>query len=111
MTTSTLLFRHELVERDVARLLEEEFGAAWFPEYHRCSIDTADAFVAVDVDPGYAARLTPDEQRSLETELGFLPRAALHVQASTYHAGSPRLAESVLQTLSRKLEGRTLTAA
>lgn len=111
MTTSTLFFRHELVERDVARILEQEFSASWFPEYHRCSIDADDAFVAVDLDPGYAARLSSDERRALETNLGFLPQTALHVQASTYYAGSPRLADAVLQSLSHRFEGRTLSAA
>lgn len=111
MRTSTLLSPHELAERDVARILEQEFGAAWFPEYHRCSIDTEDGVVAVDVDPGYAARLGPDEQRSLAARLGFVPKTALHVQSSAYHPGSPDLAEHVLQTLCRRFDGRALSAA
>src|SRR5207253_612329 len=109
MRTSTLLCPHQLAEKDVAEVLEQQFGAAWFPEYHRLSIDTEDAFVAVDVDPGYASRLPPDEQRALAMRLGFVPQTALHVQASAYHAGSPGLAENVLQTLSRLFDGRALS--
>jgi hypothetical protein len=111
VTTTTLLFPNELAERDVARVLEQEFGAAWFPEHHRCSIDTDDAFVAVDLDHQYAARLPTDEQQTLATQLGFVPRTALHVQSSAYHSGSPGVAENVLQTLCRLFDGRTLSAA
>ncbi len=111
MRTSTLLSPHQLAERDVAQILEQQFGAAWFPEYHRCSIDTEDAFVAVDVDQEYASRLSPDEQRTLATQLGFAPKTALHIQSSAYHAGSPSLAEHVFQTLCRLFDGRAITAA
>jgi len=109
MRTLTLLSPHDLAERDVVQILEQEFSAAWFPEYHRCSIDTEDAFVAVDVDPQYIAQLHPDEQRILTAQLGFVPKSALHVQSSAYHVGSPALAEQVLQTLCRLFDGRTLT--
>jgi hypothetical protein len=109
--TLTLLSPHDLAERDVAQLLELEFGAAWSPEYHRCSIDTEDAFVAVDFDPQYIARLRSDEQRTLTAQVGFTPKSALHVQSSGYHVGSPALAEQVLQTLRRHFDGQTLTAA
>jgi hypothetical protein len=43
MRTSTLPFPHDVAEPKVARVLEQEFGAAWFPEYHSCSFDTDDA--------------------------------------------------------------------
>jgi hypothetical protein len=111
MKTTTLLSPHQLAEQDVARVLEQQFGATWFPQYHRCSIDTQDAVVAVDVDPDYASRLPPDEQRTLAAQLGFLPGAALHIQSSTYHPGSPTLAEQVVQTLSRLFDGRAVAAA
>lgn len=111
MRTATLLSPHDLAERDVAKVLEEQFGAAWFPEYHRCSIDTDDAFVAVDVDPQFTARLRPDEQETLVVQLGFVPRTALHVQSSVYHPGSAQLGEHVLQALCSHFDGRALSAA
>ena len=107
MRTQTLVSPHEVPEREVAKILEQAFGAAWFPEHHRCSIDTEDAFVAVDVE--CPAHLEGDEQQSLRAQLGFLPRTALHVQSSTYHAGSAQLAEQVLQTLSKVFEVRVVS--
>lgn len=111
MRTSTLFSPHQLAERDVAQVLDERFGATWFPEYHRCSIDTEDAFVAVDIDPEYTSRLTPDELRTLVAQLGFVPRTALHIQSSAYHAGSPSMAENVFHTLCRLFNGRAIAAA
>src|ERR1700719_1855021 len=111
MKTSTLLSPHDLAEPDVARILEQRYEAVWFPEYHRCSIDTDDAFVAVDVDHEFTGRLPPDEQKTLVTQLGFTPRTALHVQSSAYHPGSPGLAERVLQTLCSLFDGQALPAA
>jgi hypothetical protein len=111
MKTATLLSPHILAEPDVARLLEQRFGAAWFPEYHRCSIDTDEAFVAVDIDHDFTGRLPPDERQSLVTQLGFTPQTALHVQASAYHPGSPDLAQRVLQTLCGLFDGQAVPAA
>jgi hypothetical protein len=108
MKTATLFSPHDLAESDVARILEQRYGAAWFPEHHRCSIDTDDAFVAVDVDHQFTTQLPPDEQQSLAAQLGFVPRTVLHVQSSTYHPGSPSLAERVLQTLRGLFDGRPL---
>jgi hypothetical protein len=110
MKTDTLLSPHDLAEPDVARILEEKFGAAWFPDYHRCSIDTDDAFVAVDVDQGFSSRLPAEEQQSLVSRLGFTPRTALHVQSSVYHSGSPVLAERVVETLRSLFDGQALPA-
>ena len=111
MRTATLFTPGELTEPELARVLEQEFGATWFPDYHRCSIDTEDAFVAVDFDPAYVSQLPPDEERALAAQLGFRPIVALHVSSSTYHSGSPELAERVLLTLCRLLGGRVLVAA
>ncbi len=111
MKTATLLSPHDLAEPDVARILEQRFGAAWFPVYHRCSIDTDEAFVAVDVDHEFTGRLDSEEQQTLVRRLGFTPRTALHVQASVYHPGSPGLAERVFQTLCCLFDGRPLPAA
>jgi hypothetical protein len=110
MRTSTVLSPHELEEREVAKILEQRFGAAWFPEYHRCSIDTDDAFVAVDVDDQFTARLPADERQALTCRLGFVPGTALHVQSSVYHPGSAHLAERVLQTLCDLFDGWALSA-
>jgi hypothetical protein len=106
MRTATMVSPHELEEREVARVLEQRFGAAWFPEYHRCSIDTDDAFVAVDVDDQFMARLPADERQALTSRLGFVPGTALHVQSSVYHLGSEQLAERVLQALCGLFDGR-----
>jgi hypothetical protein len=111
MRTSTLLSPHGVAEREVARILEQEFGAAWFPEYHRCSIDWDNAFIAVDVDREFTTRLPLDKQQTLATQLGFMPQTALHVQSSTYHLGSAQLAEKVFQTLCSLFDGRALSAA
>lgn len=111
MRSATLFSPHALAEREVARMLEQLFGAAWFPEYHRCSIEGEDGFVAVDVDPEYAARLEPEEQRRLAVQLGFIPRTALHIQSSAYHSGSASLAEQVGQQLCRHFDGKASAAA
>jgi hypothetical protein len=55
--------------------------------------------------------LDMDEQQSLATKLGFMPRTALHVQSSVYHSGSGQLAEQVFHTLYRFFDGRALSAA
>lgn len=110
MRSSTLFVPLDLCERDVARLLEERYGAAWFPDHHRCSIDTGDGFVAVDVDRGYVSSLHPDEQLAVASRLGFPPRTALHVHASIHYSGSDGLAEEVIVTLARHYSGRTLAA-
>src|SRR6478752_368226 len=102
MNASTLVSPDNLAERDVAVFLEERYGAAWLPEYRRCSIETDDAFVAVDYDPEFAAHLPADERQTLVAEFGFVPKTALHVQESVYHAGSPRLAQAVLQALCQR---------
>ncbi|MGL4465203.1 MAG: hypothetical protein ACRC1K_23860 [Planctomycetia bacterium] len=92
-------------------MLERLFDAGWFPEYHRCSIATEDATVYVDFDAAYLERMKPDEQRTLAAQLGFVPKAAFHVSSSTYHSGSPGLAEEVLHTLGRQFGGRVAAAA
>jgi hypothetical protein len=109
--TSTLFTPREPTESELAAVLEQRFDAAWFPEHHRCSIDTVDATVYVDFDPGYVAWLTPDEQHALADQLGFVPKFALHVGASNFHSGSPELAGRVLDELCRALDGRALAVA
>lgn len=111
MKTSTLFTAREVTETELASVLEKQFSAAWFPEYHRCSIDTDDAFVSVDFDPAFVERLEPDERRSLAAILGFVPKVAFHVSTSSHHVGSPALAERVLDMLSQQLGGRTAIAA
>lgn len=111
MRTRTLLFAHELPERVVAQALEEQFGAAWFHEHHRCSIDTDGAFVAIDIDPAYPSRLGAEALADLETALGFVPKTAIHVQASSYLPGSGALAEEVVEALSERFDGRAPSAA
>jgi hypothetical protein len=109
--TSTLFTPREVSERELAIALEQQFSAAWFPEYHRCSIDTEDAFVSVDFDDTYMDRLEPDEQRTLTAQLGFIPKVALHVSSSSFHLGSTGLAELILRTLCQQLGGRAMVAA
>ena len=111
MKTSTLFTSQQLSELELAGILEQQFNATWFPEYHRCSIDTDGATVYVDFDSEYDSQLAPDEQSVLAENLGFRPKAALHISSSTYHNGSVQLAELVFQTLCRQLDGRTLVAA
>jgi alkanesulfonate monooxygenase SsuD/methylene tetrahydromethanopterin reductase-like flavin-dependent oxidoreductase (luciferase family) len=111
VNTTTLLVARELTEPELARALEQRFDAAWFPEYHRCSIDTEDATVYIDFDPTYGDRLQPDEKRSLTARLGFIPTAAICIQASHTYPGSPRLAETVASTLCNQFSGRALAAA
>ena len=111
MKTTTLFPSRDLTESELAAALEEQFGAAWFVDRHRCSIDTDDAFVAVDFDSGYLGLLSPEDQHALVGQLGFLPKAALHVSASVYHSGSPALAERVALALGRLFGGRALAAA
>lgn len=110
MRTSTLFTPRDVVESEVVAVLERQFEAGWFPDYHRCSIATEDATVTVDFDPAYFSRLTADEQRALSAQLGFHPKVALQVSSSPYHTGSHRLAEDVLLTLGQHLGGRTLVA-
>lgn len=102
MPFATLFLPTQLAEKDVARVLEGEFEAAWFPERHRCSIDTTDGVVYVDFDrasSSYLSSLSSDEQCALVAELGFVPQTALHVETVSHYEGSSRLAEIVLETL------------
>lgn len=109
--TSTLYTPRDVAESELAAFLEQQFEAGWFPDHHRCSIETEDAVVFVDFDPAYFARLPPDEQGTLAAQLGFAPKVALHVSSSSYHAGSPGLAEAVLRTLCQQFGGRSTVAA
>ena len=109
--TSTLLTRSEIDESEWASLLEQRFGAAWFPEYHRCSVVATDGTVFVDFESGYSNSLAPDEQRVFAARLGFVPVAAIHVQPSKLYAGSVELASRVFATLSFHLQGTTALAA
>ena len=111
MRTATLFTPREVSETELAAVLEQQFEAGWFPNYHRCSIATEDATVYVDFDAAYLEQLTPDEQRTLAAQLGFVPKVALHVSSSSYHAGSTDLAEVVLRTLCQQLGGRAMAAA
>ena len=95
MRNSTLFIKDELNEPELAAALEKQFNAVWFPDYHRCSIDSDDATVYVDFDSEYVSSLTIEEQHSLAVQLGFLPKLALHISTSVYHAGSAQLAELV----------------
>ncbi len=109
--SATILAPTALAEPELAEFLEREFGAAWFPEDHRCSIDTADATVFVDFDPGYPDRLPADELGAAAARVGFVPKAAVHIDGSKYHPGSAALAGRVLETLTRRVGGRELAAA
>jgi len=109
--TSTLFTPRDVSEAELAAVLEQQFEAGWFPAYHRCSIATEDGTVYVDFDAAYMDRLKPEEQRTLAAQLGFVPKVVLHVSSSSYHAGSPGLAEVVLRTLCQQLGGRATVAA
>lgn len=105
MSNQTLYAAWDLPESELAELLEREFDSAWFPQYHRCSVQSVDATVYVDFDAACVSRMVDGERRDLAARLGFVPRGALHVSPSIYHAGSPELAEQVFQTLSQYLDG------
>lgn len=111
MQTATFFTPQAVSETELAAVLEQKFDAGWFPNYHRCTIATEDATVYVDFDVAYLERLNPDERQTLASQLGFVPKVALHVSSSSYHQGSPELAEVVLQTLCRQLGGRATVAA
>jgi hypothetical protein len=110
VNTVTLFTPRQVSERNLAEDLGRQFGAAWFPEYHRCSLDTDDAVVYVDFDPAYTDRLTADELRTLAGQLGFVPKFALHVSPSTVYPGSPALAQEVLAALTLLVVGREVPA-
>ncbi|MGL4549780.1 MAG: hypothetical protein ACRC33_01225 [Gemmataceae bacterium] len=111
MQTATLVYPHEIPERDIAAALEARFGAVWFEEYHRCSIDTDSAVVYVDIDGRCAGWAGVLERQRAAAELGFVPVTALHVQASPLHSGSLRLAADVVTALRTAFGGRALSAA
>lgn len=111
MSDSTLFTPDDVTEPVLAAMLERQFEAYWFPEYHRFSIDTEEAVVFVDYDAGYLDRMTPDERRALVARLGFTPAAALHVSGNYIYPGSDALAERVALALGRQLGGRPLAAA
>ena len=109
--TSTLLTRTEITEPEWASLLEDRFGASWFPEHHRCSVESVEGTVFVDFEAGYSDTLAPDERRVFAARLGFIPAAAIHVQPSKLYSGSAELAARVFATLSLHLHGTTALAA
>lgn len=108
MRTFTFLSPLDLPEQEVAQFLEQRFGAVWIPEYHRCSIDTESAIVAVDVDRDFTPRLPPEDRATIVAQVGFVPRTAFHVQESIYHKGSSELARRVQELLESVFQGKEL---
>ena len=99
-------------ESGVVWTLGPDLDAAWFPEYHRWSIDTDDAVVYVDFDTRhFRVEIEPDAVAALPAQLGFVPRAVFHVTASHIYPGSHALAERVFQVLHRAYGGKALVAA
>ena len=61
MKTLTLLLPADLPEAELASLLERKFGAAWFPELHRWSVESDDATVYLDYDRDHVS-YPPDHE-------------------------------------------------